>query len=329
MNKILPIFIPHLGCPQQCVFCDQRAIAAQSAPTPSQVKEAIQQGLRYSDCPQVAFYGGSFTALPAPLQVEYLAAALPFVQGGLCHSLRISTRPDAIDAPTLDRLRRYRVETIELGAQSMDDGVLARARRGHTAAHTRDAARQVLAGGFELILQMMCGLPGETRQSCRQSAMEIAALGPHAARLYPVCVLRGTPLQALYDAGEYTPLSLEDAAEWGADVLFEFEKKQIPLVRIGLNPGPDLAEQVCAGPYHPALGELVRSRLLRRRAQVLLQDAPPGGELMLTVPPGKLPLLRGQKNENTRFFAQQYPARKVALAERAGQQSPVELHYIK
>lgn len=313
MNRaVIPVFIPHLGCPHQCVFCDQRAIAAPEAPSPEQVSQIIAQALPRSGPAQLAFYGGSFTAVDPALQEAYLQAAQPFLRSGALKSLRVSTRPDAIDGAVLDRLARYGVRTVELGAQSMDDGVLRRSGRGHTADQTRRAAAMVKQGGFELVLQLMAGLPGDSQALCRRSAEQAAGLRPDAVRIYPVCVLRGSPLAEM--AG-YRPLSIHQAAEWCADMLEIFRKWQIPVIRLGLNPTVELARSILAGPYHPALGQIVQSRLARRQAVALLQTCPPGAHVRLLCPKGQLSTLRGQKNANMAWFRENFPQMQVETGE--------------
>lgn len=314
MNRaVIPAFIPHLGCPHQCVFCNQRAIAAPEAPAPEEIAAIVRQAMPWAKGGQLAFYGGSFTAIPWETQLAYLQAAQPFLQSGLIESLRVSTRPDAVDESILERLGRYGVRTVELGAQSMDDEVLRQAGRGHSAADTRRAARLVKKQGFELVLQIMAGLPGDSRALCRQTAEEIAGLAPSAVRIYPVCVLRGSPLAGLPG---YRPLSIDQAAEWCADMLEIFQAKGIPVIRLGLNPTADLAQAVLAGPYHPALGQIVQARLARRQAQALLKTLPPDAHVLLQCPKGQLSTLRGQKNDNTAWFRQNFPQMRIETAEK-------------
>lgn len=313
MNRaVVPVFIPHLGCPHQCVFCDQRAIAAPEAPEPEEVPAIVRRALPWAEGGQLAFYGGSFTAIPEERQEAYLQAAQPFLQSGLLGSLRVSTRPDAVDGPALERLGRYGVRTVELGAQSMDDEVLRRSGRGHQAEDTRRAAQMVKDGGFELVLQVMAGLPGDSRALCRQTAEQIAGLAPDAVRIYPVCVLRGSPLAALPD---YRPLSIDQAAEWCADMLEVFQRACVPVIRLGLNPTEQLAQSVLAGPYHPALGQIVQARLARRQAQALLKTCPPGAHVLLQCPKGQLSTLRGQKNHNMAWFRREFPQMRIETAE--------------
>lgn len=314
-RALIPIFIPHLGCPNACVFCNQRAIAGQQVPSGAQVRQQIEAALQYTLQPQIAFYGGSFTAIDKALQREYLSAAYPFVQSGQADSIRLSTRPDCIDSQGLSLLASYGVRTVELGAQSMHDAVLQASGRGHTAAHTVDAVKLLRQRGFEVILQLMVGLPGADQACEVASARAMAALRPDAVRIYPVCVLPHTQLAERYRTGAYMPLTVEDATELCADVLEVFDDAGIPAVRIGLNPTEELGSSVLAGAYHPAMGELVRSRLLRRKVCAMLDAVAPPAVVTLRVPRGRGPLLRGQKNCNMQFFKDRYPRLAITIAE--------------
>lgn len=327
MSRIIPVFIPHLGCSHRCVFCDQNAIAAPRAPSVREVRDLICAALPAARGGEVAYYGGSFTALAPTLQEDYLAIAAEFVRSGALSGVRISTRPDCVDGQTLARLARYGVCTVELGAQSMDDSVLLRAGRGHTADDTARAARLVKVGGFSLVLQTMCGLPGETRESAAQTALRVAQLAPDAVRIYPVCVLRGTALARMTEAGEYVPLTLEQGVTYAADMLEVFDAYGIPVIRIGLNPTDTLSGgDVLAGAYHPALGEMVRSRVLLRRIKALLDamDAPQG-DICVSVPRGRLSLLLGQKRCNAEELRQQYPGIRFSFREQDGQAEPLNI----
>ena len=216
MASIVPIFVPHAGCPCQCVFCNQRTIAGQKQRmTPAQARGILQHAhaiLPAGNIPQAAFYGGSFTAIPVEQQEELLAVTDEFFAAGKISSVRISTRPDAIDEEILSRMQRHHVTVIELGAQSMDDTVLQNARRGHTAVDTARAASLIQQAGISLILQTMAGLPGDTRETVRYTAQCIAALKPDGVRIYPVAVLPNTPLYDDWQAGRYQPLDVETAA---------------------------------------------------------------------------------------------------------------------
>lgn len=314
--SILPVFIPHAGCPNDCVFCDQKSIAGASrAPTPEEVRSLVEEGLAvgHGAPPELAFYGGSFTAIAEDLQDAYLQAAQDALKEGRLSGVRVSTRPDFIDDRILRRLRTAGVTTVELGVQSFDDEVLARSRRGHTAAASMAAARCVRAHGLRLILQLMAGLPGDSRDRAVQSARTAAGLGPDGARIYPVAVLRGTRLAELCRQGAYIPLTLEEAVEISADMLEVFAAQDIPVIRIGLNPSETLKADVLAGAYHPALGELVRGRVFLRAARRALQGVPPGAEAALIVRPSRISALCGQHGENRSLLLREFSLRKLRV----------------
>lgn len=300
-RSILPIFIPHLGCPHNCIFCDQKQIAVPHVPTPPEVRHLIEEGLRYAQKPQISFYGGSFTAIPQDEMRGYLKAAYAYVSDGRADSIRLSTRPDAVDGEILELLRHYGVRTIELGAQSMSDAVLQKAGRGHTAEDTRQAAKSIRDHGFELILQMMVGLPGSTPADEIETARALAQLHPDGVRIYPTCVLEHTPLCSLWVQGKYEALTVERAAEICAELCEIFEAADIPVIRLGLNPTEELSNgAVKAGPYHPAFGELVYGERFYRR---MLPQLPKTGAFEIVVPPKMLSVAIGQQKRNLRRFS--------------------------
>lgn len=313
-RSILPVFIPHAGCPNDCVFCNQRAISGQCAvPSPSDIAAEITAALSRlhpGEPPELAFYGGSFTAIPPEAQEGYLAAAQPFLADGRLSSIRISTRPDAIDPETLRRLRNAGVQTVELGAQSMDDGVLLRSHRGHTAADTVRAARLVQDAGFALILQMMAGLPGDSTETLLATGRQIASLRPGGVRIYPVVVLRGTLLEAWMHAGIYTPLSVEDAVADCAQLIDLFARASIPILRIGLNPSESLAREVVAGAYHPALGERCYARWYLNRLMAGLAPLMPAERAAVYVHPSRLSVAAGQHRANAAALKSAFPSLK-------------------
>ena len=313
-RRILPLFIPFLGCPQQCVFCDQRRITGQASMVRGEdVKvtlAALPDGAGY----ELAFYGGSFTAIPASLQEELLSAALPARERRAVSSIRISTRPDAVDEDVLLRLKRFGVGTVELGAQSMVDSVLARSRRGHTAADTRRSAAAVKEAGISLILQMMTGLPGSNDEKDLYTARELIALCPDGVRIYPTVILRGTELERLWKAGEYKEHTIEDVVRVCARILPMFEASGIPVIRLGLNPTEELSGGVAAGgAYHPALGELVRSRILRQMAEELLDRSEFGERVLLGVSPERVSAMTGQHRGNIDFLQEKYRVRELRV----------------
>ena len=304
-EQIIPVFVPHLGCPHACVFCNQRRISGAQQPATAQtVRESLKEAAalpRNGAKRQLAFYGGSFTAIPALQQEELLAAAQEALQRGEIDALRLSTRPDAIDSETLERLRRYGVETVELGAQSMDDEVLRLSGRGHTAADVERAAALVKGAGFRLILQMMTGLPGDSPEKSLETARRLIALRPDGVRIYPTVIVRDTALCDLWQAGLYREHTVEDAVELCARLVPLFEAAGVPIIRLGLNPTEELSGGAAvAGAYHPALGELVKSRVLYYRALELMAKAKVSGGVTLGVQASLLSQMIGQHRENVK-----------------------------
>lgn len=301
--SIIPIFIPHTGCPMDCVFCNQRRISgsllpAKAADVKSQVNTALEK-LPLGSKPQIAFYGGSFTAIPDGEQEQLLKAAWDFVEAGLVSSVRVSTRPDAIDRTRLDRLKKYGVATIELGSQSMDDEVLEKTNRGHTAAHTENAVKLIREYGFKVILQMMTGLPGSNDCTDIDSAKKIAALKPDGVRVYPTVIVRDTAMYEMWLNDEYTEHTVEDAVRVCAEILPIFERAGIPVIRLGLNPTEELSGgSAVGGAYHPALGELVRSRIFLNRVLPMLAEYAGAKQVVLSVHPSQISIAVGQKKCN-------------------------------
>ena len=317
-ESIIPVFVPHLGCPNDCVFCNQRRISGSLSPArPEDVAAAIDRALSLTPPGtrrQLAFYGGSFTAIPDAEQEALLGAAQPYLERGDIASIRLSTRPDAIDGAVLARLRRYGVETVELGAQSMSDSVLALSGRGHTAADVEEASRAVKAAGFRLILQMMTGLPGSDDETDIGSARSIAALGPDGVRVYPTVIVRDTALFDLWRAGRYKEHTVEDAVRVCARIVPIFEAAGIPIIRMGLNPTEDLSGgDAVGGAYHPALGELVRARIMRGRAEALLEGTAPGADITLRVNPRLMSQLVGQHGANRAYLREKFALKRLKI----------------
>lgn len=307
-RRILPIFVPHAGCPNDCVFCNQKRISGSLFPADaSTVREALSALPRDAHC-QLAFYGGSFTAIDPAQQEELLNAVQPFRERGTVDSIRVSTRPDAVDAASLERLIRFGTDTVEIGAQSMSDRVLRLSGRGHTSADTVRAAGMVKDAGLELILQMMTGLPGSDAASDMDTARALIGLRPDGVRIYPTVVIRGTALEALWRSGRYREHTVEDAVELCSVILPLFEAASIPVIRLGLNPTEELSGgAAAAGAYHPAFGELVRSRVLRNRAEELLVHSAPQGKTILLVSGRDLSSMIGQHRENLLWLTARFP----------------------
>ena len=307
-RRILPIFVPHAGCPNDCVFCNQKRISGSLLPASA---ETVL--IRLSELPEdarceLAFYGGSFTAIDPGLREELLGAARPFLERGTVESIRVSTRPDAVDSEVLASLARAGVKTVELGAQSMSDRVLRLSGRGHTSADTVRAAALVREAGLVLILQMMTGLPGSDPAADIDTARKLIALRPDGVRIYPTVVVRDTALETLWRSGRYREHTVEDAVEVCAKILPLFETASIPVIRLGLNPTDELSGGAAvAGAYHPALGELVRSRVLRCRAERLLLADPPTGPAELWVSRRDCSAMIGRRRENVLWLKERFP----------------------
>lgn len=304
---IVPVFIPHQGCPHQCVFCNQKVITGTDAETdPRLIRAFIDRYLSYRGerrgRVQISFYGGTFLGL-APGRIQALTdLARDYVDRGLVHSLRCSTRPDTVTDTTLDLLADVPLATVELGVQSMDDTVLARSRRGHTAEDTQTAIARLRSRNKEIGVQMMVGLPGDDRDTCLASAARMADLAPDFVRIYPTLVLRHSALEALYLRGDYRPLSLLESVAIVKDLYLLFRSRGIPVIRMGLQAtdGLDRGDDRLAGPYHPAFGHLVGSAVFLDLARALLgsRSTPVQRSPIFFVHPKNISKLRGLKNQN-------------------------------
>ena len=317
-QKIIPLFIPHLGCPHDCVFCNQKRISGSLLPARAEdVSESVEKALASIGAgAQLAFYGGSFTALPMEEQNALLDAAEPYLKSGTLSGIRVSTRPDAVDEEILQNLKAHGVDTVELGVQSMDDEVLRQSGRGHTAAAAVNAAQLVKAHGFRLILQMMTGLPGSSTEKDMESARRIIALAPHGVRIYPTVVIRDTALYDLWQRGSYREHTVDEAVETCAAILPLFEQAGIPIIRLGLNPSDDLSGgAAAAGAYHPALGELVKSRVLLEQLRRRLEGPCPGAALRITVGKGKRSQMIGQGRCNVEQLRKEYGFGEISVQE--------------
>ena len=318
-ESIIPVFVPHLGCPNDCVFCNQRRISGEQLPAgPDTVKKAIEGAafLPAGGKRQLAFYGGSFTAIPVVQQEALLAVAKRCLDRGDISSIRLSTRPDAIDHEVLNRLRFFGVETIELGAQSLDDEVLMLSGRGHTAEDVENASRLIKSRGFKLILQMMTGLPGDTPEKDIETAKKIIALKPDGVRIYPTVIVRDTALFDMWQAGSYPEHTVDAAVQVCAELLPLFEAAGIPVIRLGLNPTDDLSGgDAAGGAYHPALGELVKSRIMLRQAEPLFAGIEPESRVTLEVGRGKSSQMVGQKRSNILYLKEKFALKELKVKE--------------
>ena len=269
---IIPIFVPHLGCPNDCIFCNQKSISGQKKNmTKEEAKKIIEDYLKSINSEdaqiEIAFFGGSFTAIDKENQEELLQLAYEYVKDGKIESIRISTRPDYIDKETLKRLKSYKVKIIELGVQSANNYILKRANRGHTFEDVKKASKLIRRYGFQLGHQMLVGLPESTKIDEINTAKALIKLRPKMVRIYPVLVVKNTKLEKEYENGEYQPLPLVQAVETCKELVSMFVKKKIEVIRVGLQNTDEITSpeeknsEVVAGPYHPAFRQLVESGL--------------------------------------------------------------------
>lgn len=314
-HHILPFFIPHQGCPHRCSFCDQQQIAGAQAPSAEEISQAIA-GFPEEITPEVAFYGGSFTALPEKMQEYYLAPAYQGMRQGRVSGIRVSTRPDAITQAGLDLLSAYGVHMVELGVQSLEDQVLLEAKRGHDAAASFVAAALLKERGFAWGVQLLPGLPGENWNIALERCAHLLAMQPDTARLYPALVIAGTLLAQQYQQGAYQPLTLEEAVERCCQLRLLCETYGVQVIRTGLQNTEEmqLGKSVIAGPFHPAFGDLVKGKLLLWQAFMLLADAPCQ---TLLVANSDLASFIGQKRRNLQTLLLRYPTLCVERANLA------------
>jgi histone acetyltransferase (RNA polymerase elongator complex component) len=304
MRKVtVPFFISHQGCSHTCVFCDQRTISGSSGAIPStdEILEKIEAWRKTAgDRPlEVAFFGGSFTAMPQDIQDHLLQPLQNLLQAGDIASVRVSTRPDCVNDEIVARLSRLGVSTIELGVQSMDDDVLERADRGHTSADSEAGIRCVKAGGLSVGAQLMPGLPGDTIAKSVRSLQRVIAAGADFLRLYPAIVLRGTELARRFQTGNFIPMTVDEGVQLCKILLHESMRSSVPVIRIGLQADDGLnSTTVLGGCWHPSFGRLVRSELYFDLLCSLLTEIPPGLPCIIRCHPSRISEVNGQARIN-------------------------------
>jgi histone acetyltransferase (RNA polymerase elongator complex component) len=321
-DLIVPVFLPHAGCPHRCVFCNQHAITGvtRGLPQPSEIDETLNIYSGPNKCTsrptQLAFYGGNFLGL-ASAEIQYLLdLTRQFVLHGRVQGIRFSTRPDTVTAETLERLKDVPVSAVELGVQSMDDHVLRLSRRGHSSSETVAAVELLKQRSHRVGLQLMVGLPGDNAVTTLRSAEQIAALGPDFVRIYPTVVLEGSPLAGWYRRGKYRPMALGDAVSLVKHMYLLFETHQIPVIRMGLQASADLDEgtTLLDGPYHPAFGHLVHSEIFLDRATDALDKYPSRTHsIRLQVHPRNESKLRGLSNANIVALKKRFSLQQVTV----------------
>lgn len=337
---IIPIFVPHLGCPNDCVFCNQKSISGQTKQvTKEDVKNIIEEHLKYikkDSKVEVAFFGGSFTGIEEAKQEELLSAAYEYIKQKKVDSIRISTRPDYIDKKILKRLKKYKVKTIELGVQSANDYILKKAGRGHTFEDVVKASKLIRWYGFELGHQMMVGLPESTTVDEINTAKQLIKLKPKMVRIYPVLVIKNTKLEKDYNEGKYKPLTVTQAVEVCKELVKLFVKKHIEVIRIGLqptdtitNPDNDKSE-VVAGPFHPAFRQLVESGMWYDViVEKIKQLNTKVKEVVVTVNPADVNNVIGQRKDNINNLRDVYDVDLIVKADEKIKQGKSKIEITK
>jgi len=318
---IIPVFVPHKGCPNDCIYCNQKSISGQTEEMAgARMREIVERNLssftggRYIE---IAFYGGSFTGIDKRKQLELLETGQYYVNAGFVREMRLSTRPDYINEDILETLRKYNVRTIEIGVQSLDSEVLRISQRGHGIREVAEAARLIKDYGFRLGIQTMIGLPGDTREKDIITAQKVVEFNPEVVRIYPTLVIKNTKLESMYKNGEYSPLTVDEAVDICAHLLEIYKENGINVIRIGLQPTEEIREgaEVVAGPFHPAFRQLVESRLMLKKIEEMIERMQLGGSREITVfaPEKELSYITGQKRCNIKSLKEKYGFSKIRI----------------
>ena len=319
---IIPIFIPQLGCLHRCVYCHQPTITGVKPHLDlKQIKNQIEFFLLRKRHPkrkhiQIAFYGGSFTALNPKWRKKLLTLAFQYVQTGQVHSIRLSTRPDAINKIVLTELKTYGVKTIELGVQSLDNKVLDVCQRGHDAEAVYKATDLIKIHGFQLGWQLMPGLPEESAESRKKTIDGILKWRPDFIRIYPTLVIKDTILAKWWEEKKYLPLSLTEAVKICKEMVLIFQKANIPVIRIGLQASESLLQpgHILAGPWHPAFGELVKSAIILEKVRIILEQYFSKAKIInIFVHPTKISQVMGQRKKNYQKLKTYFPQKRIAI----------------
>ncbi|WP_346354513.1 elongator complex protein 3 [Azotosporobacter soli] len=324
---IIPLFIPHQGCPHTCSFCNQRTLTGITCPmSVAEGERIIDEQLSWKrktveQAVEIAFYGGSFTGLPGEQQEKFLALAARYVTTGKVQGVRLSTRPDYLNDAVIERLRRYGVNTVEIGVQSLDATVLQLAQRGHAAEAAQEARLRLRASSIRCGFQLLLGLPGEDWKSWLKTVQETCRIRPDFIRIYPTIVLAGTELEKLYSKGEYRPLLLHEAVERAAYAKAIFQREGIPVIRIGLQDSSELRQvgRIVAGPFHAAFGEMVESHLFQQVLSDLCGQHERQFGLIRCLELGHhakdVSQIRGNKNNNIQCLQKRYNIGKIIMYE--------------
>ncbi len=320
-HVVIPVFIPHKGCPFDCIFCNQKNISGQKEEvTESSMRSVIEAHLNTVNgdaSVEIAFFGGSFTGIDTEEQINFLKVANEYIDKGYVSSIRISTRPDYINQEILEYLKFYRANTIELGVQSLDSEVLEKSYRGHSASDVLKASKLIKEKGFVLGIQTMIGLPGDNAEKALNTAKNVVALQPQIVRIYPTLVIKDTYLEKAYREGKYVPLSIETAVDLCAELLDIYESNNINVIRVGLQPTESISDgrDVITGPFHPAFRQLVEAkRTLNALESIIVKNKFAGKEtLAILAEKTNISNIIGQKKSNVIYLKQKYGFREIKV----------------
>lgn len=299
-------------------FCNQKKISGTiSVQSPARVKNILEESFSTvgeNNNVEIAFFGGSFTGIPEQEMIAYLELARPYLKAGKASGIRLSTRPDTITPHILKILKNYKVTVIELGVQSLDPDVLLQSQRGHSIEDVVSACSLIRESGISLGIQTMLGLPGDSYKKALKTAVDVIKLKPDMVRIYPALVIKGTLLEEYYISGQYTPLSLEEAVEWCADILPLYKDAGITILRIGLQDSDTLEGSIVAGPYHPAFGELVESLILYKKITHWLDfNLDNHKRIIIRTRPQLVSKLVGQKRANIEAIKEKYSLTEIIV----------------
>ncbi len=322
-NYIIPIFVPHKGCPHDCIFCNQKRITSQIKELSFEdIDEIISQYIKTINRPdaniEIAFFGGSFTAIPRDEQDLYLSVAYKYLKNGEVNSIRLSTRPDYINEEILRNLKKFSVSIVELGAQSLDDDVLRLCQRGHNAEDVVNAVNLLKKEGFIVGIQLMVGLPKDNEEKCLNTTRKVVELKPNIVRIYPTLVIKDTYLEYMFKSGIYTPLKLHEAVSICKKMLILLEGNEINVIRIGLQPTDDMqvGKNIVAGPYHPAFRQLVESQIYKDMMDSILsgKTIKPNSYIVINFNQKDYSNIIGQKKSNFEYLKNKYPNAKIIFS---------------
>lgn len=310
---IIPIFIPFLGCPHDCAFCNQVKITnykdnINKENTIRQINQYLSYFPKNENLKEIAFFGGSFTGLDEKVMISYLEIALNYKKKGIIDRIRLSTRPDYINNSILDILKKYEVDVIELGIQSLDNEILNANERGHSKEDSIMASKLIKDYGFKLGHQIMPGLYKDSFDKAIKTGLESIKMNPDMVRIYPTLVIKDTKLEKLYKEVLYKPLSLDEAIEISSRLYMIYSYKKIPVIRIGLQPTENINEKkdVVAGPFHPSIRQLVETNIHKIYLEELINKYGLKNKIKIHISNREISIIAGNKKANKNYFYKKY-----------------------